>query len=116
MQQHIYYIRYALQWAYHDKALMDEFQHRGIDTTAVYDGKAICYAHPVRYDIIDNLLAIVGWDSLSILGLHPCRLLLARVEYIHFPYLSLSSLSNSFAFVAKRFQVDSLVSTKNGRV
>ena len=85
MQDHIYYTKYALQFAdmqipelvntfnqqvqsrawssmraYHDKALMDEFQHRGIDTTAVYDGKAICYAHPVRYDIIDNLLAIVG--------------------------------------------------------
>lgn len=60
MQQHIYYIRYALQFAdmqiselvntfnqqvqsrawssmrsYHNKALLDEFQRRGIDTSAV---------------------------------------------------------------------------------
>ena len=60
MQQHIYYTKYALQFAdmqipelvnifnrlvgnhgwssmraYHDQALIDEFQRRGIDTTAV---------------------------------------------------------------------------------
>ena len=46
--------------AYHDKALMDEFQHRGIDTTAVYDGKAICFAHPVRYDLPNNKLIAIG--------------------------------------------------------
>ena len=86
MQQHIYYIKYALQFAdmqipelvntfnqqvqsrawssmraYHDKALMDEFQHRGIDTTAVYDGKAICFAHPVRYDLPNNKLIAIGY-------------------------------------------------------
>ena len=38
--------------AYHDQALLDEFQ--------LYDGKVISFANPVRYDIIDNLLAIVG--------------------------------------------------------
>ncbi|MBQ5511072.1 MAG: hypothetical protein IIT94_08065 [Prevotella sp.] len=46
--------------SYHDQALIDEFQRRGIDVSAVYDGKVISFANPVRYDIIDNLLAIVG--------------------------------------------------------
>ena len=65
MQQHIYYTKYALQFAdmqipelvtvfnqqvgntgwtgmraYHDQALIEEFQRRGIDVSAVYDGKA----------------------------------------------------------------------------
>ncbi len=81
----VYYTKYALQFAdmqipelvtvfnhqvgntgwtgmrsYHDQALIDEFQRRGIDVSAVYDGKVISFANPVRYDIIDNLLAIVG--------------------------------------------------------
>jgi len=81
MQQHIYYIRYALQFsdmqipelvtvfnsqvqnrgwtsmrAYHNLALIDEFQRRGIDTSAVYDGRTISFSHPVRYDIADNRL------------------------------------------------------------
>jgi len=85
MQQHIYYIKYALQFAdmqipelvnafnqqvqshawssmrtYHDKALLDEFLRRGIDTSAVYDGKAISFAHPVRYDLPDNKLIAIG--------------------------------------------------------
>ena len=85
MQQHIYYTKYALQFAdmqipelvtvfnhqvgntgwtsmraYHNPALIDEFQRRGIDVSAVYDSKVISFANPVRYDIIDNLLAIVG--------------------------------------------------------
>ena len=85
MQQHIYYIRYALQFAgmqipklvtvfnrqvgnigwtgmraYHNQALIEEFQRRGIDVSAVYDGKGICFAHPVRYDIVNNRLAIIG--------------------------------------------------------
>ena len=84
MQQHIYYTKYALQFAdmqipelvnifnaqvqsrgwssmraYHDKALLDEFQRRGIDTSAVYNGKAICFAHPIRYDLPINRLVIV---------------------------------------------------------
>ena len=84
MQQHIYYIKFALQFAYmqipelvnifnaqvqsrgwssmrayHDKALLDEFQRRGIDTSAVYNGKAICFAHPIRYDLPNNRLVIV---------------------------------------------------------
>ena len=85
MQQHIYYIKFALRFAdmqipelvlvfnsqvqnpgwssirvYHDAALIDEFQRRGIDTSAVYNGKAITFAHPVKYDIADNRLAIIG--------------------------------------------------------
>ena len=85
MQQHIYYIKYALQFAdmqiselvtifntqvqnrgwssmraYHDQALIEEFQRRGIDVSAVYDGKVIYFAHPVGYDIANNRLAIIG--------------------------------------------------------
>ena len=85
MQQHIYYIRYALQladmqipelantfnqqvqsraWssmrAYHDKVLLDEFLRRGIDTSAVYDGKAISFAHPICYDLPNNRLVTVA--------------------------------------------------------
>ncbi len=85
MQQHIYYTQYALQFAdmqipelvtvfnaqvqsrgwssmraYHDKALIDEFQYRGIDVSAIYDGKALSFAHSVRYDIDDNRLGTIG--------------------------------------------------------
>ena len=85
MQQHIYYTKYALQFAdmqiselvtvfnsqvqsrawssmraYHDRALIDEFQWRGIDTTAVYDGKFISFAHTVSYDLPDNKLVVIN--------------------------------------------------------
>jgi hypothetical protein len=85
MQQNIYYTKYALQFAdmqipelvrvfnsqvhcrawssmraYHDAALLDEFQRRGIDVSAIYDGKAISFVHPVMYDIADNRLTIIG--------------------------------------------------------
>ena len=85
MQQRIYYIRHALQFAdmqipelvnkfnaqvqnrawssmraYHDQALIDEFQRRGIDVSAIFDGKTITFAHPIRYDIADNKLFVVG--------------------------------------------------------
>jgi hypothetical protein len=85
MQQHIYYIRYALQFAgmqipelvtafnaqvqsrgwssmraYHDQALLDEFHRRGIDTSAVSDGETISFAHSVRYDITENRLIAIG--------------------------------------------------------
>ena len=85
MQQHIYYIKYALQFAdmqiseligefnhqvgntgwtgmraYHNQALFDEFQRRGIDVIAICDGKSISFAHPVRYDIVANRLATIG--------------------------------------------------------
>ena len=85
MQQHIYYIRYALRFAdmqipelvtvfnaqvqsrdwssmraYHDQALLDEFHRRGIDTTAVTGRKTISFAHPVRYDMTGNRLISIG--------------------------------------------------------
>ena len=85
MQQHIYYTKYALQFAdmqipelvtifnaqvqnrgwssmraYHDQALIDEFQRRGIDVSAVYDGKVISFAHTVRYDLPNNKLAVIN--------------------------------------------------------
>ena len=85
MQQHIYYIRFALRFAdmqipelvtvfnaqvqnrgwssmraYHDQALIDEFQRRGIDTTAVTDGETIFFAHSVRYDMTGNRLIANG--------------------------------------------------------
>ena len=85
MQQNIYYIRYALRFAdmqipelvtvfnaqvqnrgwssmraCHDQALLDEFHRRGIDTSAVYDGRAISFAHPVRYDTTGNRLIANG--------------------------------------------------------
>ena len=85
MQQHIYYIKYALCFAdmqiselvtvynaqvqnrgwssmraYHDHALIDEFQRRGIDTTAVKGTKTISFAHPVRYDLSNNKLVVIN--------------------------------------------------------
>ena len=85
MQQHIYYIRFALRFAdmqipqlvtafntqvqsrgwssmraYHDQALIDEFHRRGIDTSAVSDGRTISFAHPVRYRLLDNKLEIIN--------------------------------------------------------
>ena len=85
MKHHIYYIRYALQFAdmqipelvtvfnaqvqnrgwssmraYHDRALIDEFQRRGIDFSAVYDGKVITFAHTVRYDLPNNKLVVIN--------------------------------------------------------
>ena len=81
MQQHIYYIKYALQFAdmqiselvtvfnaqvqsrawssmrtYHDQALMDEFQRRGIDTEAVFDGNKISFTNLIKYNIDGNKL------------------------------------------------------------
>ena len=85
MQQHIYYIKYALQFAdmqipelvnifnrqvgntgwtgmraYHDQALIDEFQRRGIDVTVIYDGKTTTFTHSVRYDLPNNKLAVIN--------------------------------------------------------
>ena len=85
MQQHIYYIKFALQFAdmqipelvtvfnaqvqnrgwssmraYHEQALIDEFQRRGINTTAVYDGKNISFTHSVRYDQFTNILVPIS--------------------------------------------------------
>jgi hypothetical protein len=46
--------------AYHDQALIDEFQRRGINTTAVYDGKNISFTHSVRYDQFTNILVPIS--------------------------------------------------------
>ena len=46
--------------AYHDQALIDEFRRRGIDITAVSDGKTTSFAHPVKYDLPDNKLIAIG--------------------------------------------------------
>ena len=85
MQQHIYYTKYALHFAdmlipelvtvfnhhvgntswtgmraYHDQALIDEFQRRGIDATAVFDGKAMNVGIIVRYDFSANRLFAIS--------------------------------------------------------
>lgn len=85
MQQHIYYIKYALRFAdmqitelvnvfnsqvnhrgftsmraYHDKALIDEFQRRGIDTSCIYDDHILSFAQPIAYDIYQNKLVLLG--------------------------------------------------------
>ena len=85
MQQHIYYIKFALRFAdmqipelvtifnaqvqnlgwssmraYHDQALIDELQRRGIDTAAVTCRKTISFAHPVRYDLPNNKLVVIS--------------------------------------------------------
>jgi hypothetical protein len=85
MQNHIYYIRYALRFAdmqipelvtvfnsqvqnrgwssmraYHDLALIDEFQRRGIDTSTITDGHSIIFAHPVTYDLQENKLTLIS--------------------------------------------------------
>jgi len=85
MQQHIYYIRFALRFAdmqipelvsvfnaqvqnrgwssmraYHDQALINELQRRTVDVSAVSDGRTISFAHPVRYDLLDNKLIAIG--------------------------------------------------------
>ena len=84
MQQSIYNIKFALQFAdmqitelvnifnrqvgnrgftsmraYHDQALVDEFQRRSIDTANVYDGKIIRFSHVVYYDLTCNSLKII---------------------------------------------------------
>ena len=81
MQQHIYFVKFALRFAdmqipelvtvfnaqvqnrgwsgmraYHDQALLDEFQYCDIDTTSVYDGKKTSFAYPIRYDLLTNKL------------------------------------------------------------
>lgn len=85
MQQSIYYIKFALQFAdmqinelvnifnrqvdnrgwtsmraYHDQTLIDEFQRCGINIASIYDGHVICFAHPITYDISNNKLILVN--------------------------------------------------------
>ena len=81
MQQHIYYIKFALLFAdmqiselvtvfnaqvqsrawtsmraYHNQALIDEFQRRGVDTSSVCKGNSISFAHAIKYDMNSNKL------------------------------------------------------------
>ena len=46
--------------AYHDQALIDEFQRRGIDTTAITGGETMSFPHPVRYDLPNNKLVVIN--------------------------------------------------------
>jgi hypothetical protein len=46
--------------AYHDQALLDEFQRRGIDTAAVTGRKNIAFAHPVRHDLPSNKFVVIN--------------------------------------------------------
>ena len=85
MQQHIYYIRFALRFAdmqipelvtlfnaqvqnrgwssmraYYDSALIDEFTRRGIDVSAVHHGNSTSFAQHIRYDLKDNKLIVIN--------------------------------------------------------
>ena len=85
MRQHIYYIRFALRFAdmqihelvtlfnsqvqnrgwssmraFHNRALIDEFQRRGIDISAVTDRNTISFDHPVRFDLPNNKLEVIN--------------------------------------------------------
>ena len=85
MQNHIYYIKFALRFAdmqipelvavynsnvqnkgwssmraYHDQALIDEFNHRGVDFSAVSDGKSVFFGHHVGYDMKNNKLVTLA--------------------------------------------------------
>ena len=64
--------------AYHDLALLDEFLHRGIDTSAVTDGENISFAHPVRYDMTGNRLIAKGWISSPHTKLRPWQAALCQ--------------------------------------
>ena len=63
----IYYIKFALQFT--DKQIPElvtlfntQTQSRAWSSmrAAVYDGKTISFAHPVRYDTNDNKLVVIG--------------------------------------------------------
>ena len=81
MQQHVYYLKFALLFAdmqipelvnefntqvqnrgwssmraYHNQALVDEFDRRGVDNTAITNGRTINFTLPVRYDPQNNKL------------------------------------------------------------
>ena len=85
MQQHIYYTKYALQFAdmqipelvtvfnllvgktgwtgmraYHDQALIDEFQRRSIDVSAISDGRSIDFTKHIKYNLDSNKLIVIG--------------------------------------------------------
>ena len=61
MQQHIYYTKYALQFAdMQIPELVNEFnQNRCIDMSAVSDGRSISFAKQIKYDLGDNKLIVI---------------------------------------------------------
>ena len=85
MQQSIYYIKFALQFAdmqitelveifnrqvgnrgwtgmraYHDQALIGEFQRRGIDVSTIKSVQSICFSKAIKYDILNNALLFIS--------------------------------------------------------
>ena len=46
--------------AYHDQALIDEFQRRGIDLSVLSDGHTIDFSKHIKYDLDGNKLIVVG--------------------------------------------------------
>jgi hypothetical protein len=85
MQQNIYYIKFALQFAdmqinelvnifnrqvgnhgwtgvraYHNQALIDEFQKRGIDLSTIKNELSICFSKAIKYDILKNALLFIS--------------------------------------------------------
>lgn len=84
MQQHIYYTKYALQFAdmqitelvtsfnqevknpgwssmraYHDQALIDEFQRRDVDVSSIHVGHTTDFNHHVKYNLFANRLETI---------------------------------------------------------
>ncbi len=45
--------------AYHDQALIDEFQRRGVDVSASSDGYAISFAKHIKYNLGENKLIVI---------------------------------------------------------
>jgi len=85
MVNHIYYIKFALQFAnmqigqlvsefnrqaglnawtsmraYRDRALINEFQNRGIDLSPITQDSNISFKHKVFYDLQTNRLIPIG--------------------------------------------------------
>ena len=71
MQQHIYYIKFALRFA--DMQIPElvtvfnaQVQNRGWSSMRAYhdqallDGWAVSFAHPVRYDLPNNKLVVIN--------------------------------------------------------
>jgi len=46
--------------AYHDQALIDEFQQRGIDVSTIKSEQSICFSKAIKYDILNNTLLFIG--------------------------------------------------------
>ena len=62
---------WASMRAYNNQALIDEFIRRNIDVSSVFDGKALSFAHPVKYDLKENKLILINNSSLKIQYIWP---------------------------------------------